>query len=955
MSERKNEDPFRGTLNLPKTKFSMKANLLQMEPEYQKRWEKLDVYTKARQGDHPAGKFVFHDGPPYANGNIHLGHLLNKVLKDFVVRSHTMLGYDVHFVPGWDCHGLPIEHQVMKELGAKAKTMTTGQIRNRCKSYAQKYVKLQTKQMQRLGTQATYDKPYLTMTPQYEAATLDVFAQLVTKGLVYRDLKPVHWSIANQTALADAELEYYDRDDVSVFVAFDIKNPQELPASLSAPSDQAIRLLIWTTTPWTLPANLAVAAAEKESYGLYEVVRNDKIDHVVMAETLHEKVFAMAGCTSIRHLGSCPGAQLTELRYTHPFCDREGPVLLAKYVTVDDGTGLVHTAPGHGVDDYQTGLKAGLDIYCPVKGDGTFDETAPKWLQGQSVWEGNALVIEHLRNSGHLFHDYVFNHSYPHDWRSKTPTIFRATQQWFIGVDTKLKNEAHTLREMARKACEDTIDFVPSWGKSRLQGMLESRPDWCVSRQRSWGLPIPAFIRDDEEALLTPLSVQAVAQVVRREGADIWFRQDPEYLLADYDYAQDPDAPAWLKQGGAEAIAQLRKSSDIFDVWFESGSSWNAVMRERDIGYPIDLYLEGSDQHRGWFQLSLLPALGATGAPPFKKLLTHGFVVDAQGRKMSKSVGNVIGVEELLGKYGADICRWWVVSLNYANDVKADWAFFETASEEYRKIRNTLRFVLGNVSDFDPVKDSYTFSEDDRVSMDAWVMEKLDVLIEEVTEAYRRFHYRPIRDALFKFCNETLSAVYFAAIKDRLYCDAKDAPRRRRTQSALFEIADALLRLFAPIMVHSMEQAYLSLHRQDPRQSEHSIHLKTFPKANHYKADARWQQVMDIRTEVLKNLELAKEKDINNPLDAGIEVQLKDSSSEDLAPFIEDLTDLCGVSRLRFTQGEAMQVLVEDLREAPRCIRSRKRDKTVKKRDNGHWLSDRDALVVQEDTQINQG
>jgi isoleucyl-tRNA synthetase len=650
-----------------------------------------------------------------------MGHLLNKILKDLVVRSRIMDGYHVHFVPGWDCHGLPIEHRVLKELGSKGRELGTLEIRKRCHSYAARYVKLQSEQLERLGTLADYCSPYVTMDPNYEAAVLRVFTSLVAAGLVYRDVKPVHWSIANQTALAEAELEYHDREDISVYVLFELEEPAAMPSSLGLPAAASASLMIWTTTPWTLPANLAIAVAPQAEYGLYRFRQNGEERFAVVAEDLASRIFPLAQLDSLERLGVCKGVDLASagLTYKHPLMERSGILVAADYVTMEEGTGLVHTAPGHGAEDYFTGIRHDLPIYCPVQGDGTFDLSVPDWLQGKDVWTANGLVVEFLRKRGTLFYDHKYSHSYPHDWRSKTPTIFRATEQWFIAVDRPFGQVKMSLRKRAMQAALEGIQFVPDWGKSRLEGMLEARPDWCVSRQRAWGLPIPAFFdAESGETLLTEQSVGAVAEVVREKGSDIWFQASPRELLEAYDPTSDPKAPDWIRECRQERLDSLRKGSDIFDVWFESGSSWNAVLRERDIGYPADLYLEGSDQHRGWFQLSLLPALGVTGCSPFRTVLTHGFMVDAEGRKMSKSEGNAIEVEEVLKKYGADICRWWVSSLNYTTDIKVDWKFFDVASDEYRKVRNTVRFLLGNLRDFDSLGDGVELTEADKLSID---------------------------------------------------------------------------------------------------------------------------------------------------------------------------------------------------------------------------------------------
>ncbi|MEE2960503.1 MAG: isoleucine--tRNA ligase [Myxococcota bacterium] len=925
----------------------MKANLLQMEPRFQTRWADQEIQKRQAHRDHPRGKLTLHDGPPYANGKIHLGHLLNKVLKDFVVRSRNMQGYDIDWVPGWDCHGLPIEHQVMKNLGDKARELSTTQIRFKCQKYAEKFVGIQSEQMQRLGTWGNYENPYLTMKPAYEGATLEVFSKLVEEGLVYRDLKPVHWSIANQTALADAELEYEDREDTSVYVLFELQNTEALPSSLNAPND-AIHVMIWTTTPWTLPANMAVAVSPEETYGLYRWTKDGKTQLAILGQALNQKVLALGKAEDIEELGTCIGKELysAQLAYQHPFVDRNGRILLADYVTMEDGTGLVHTAPGHGEDDYRTGLKEGIKIYCPVMGDGTYDDTVPDWLAGKDVWTANGEVTEHLRQSGHLFFDHPFMHSYPHDWRSKTPTIFRATEQWFISIDNPAKTHGVSLREMALKASDDGINFIPTWGQSRLRGMLEARPDWCISRQRSWGLPIPAFMKHGQQPLLTAASVNAVAKAVREKGSDLWFEGTVAEILAHYDASSDSDAPQWIRENPKQALTELEKCTDIFDVWFESGSSWNAVLNERGLGYPAELYIEGSDQHRGWFQLSLLPALGATGRPPFKTLLTHGFIVDANGRKMSKSIGNTIDVEKLLSKYGADISRWWVLGLNFVNDIKADWKFIQTASEEYRKIRNTIRFLLGNLENFDVTKDSRPLQSGDESSIDYWIKRELDLCVNQVVDGYKSYQFRKIRDAVFNFCNDTLSAIYMAAVKDRLYCEAPDSEKRRRTQTVMFEITDTLLRLLAPIIPHTADEAFLVLHGLTEA-NEQSIHLGTLPEERDVGQAHEWNEVLTLRSQALKALEDARnERGLSNPLDAGVRITVKGEVIKALKGYEGELSDLCGTSRFTLSAGEQLEVEIDDLKEEPRCARSWKRDGTVSERNNGLLLSERDYQVV---------
>ena len=1014
------KNAYRATLNLPKTPFPMKANLVQNEPASLKRWASNGLYQRLREQGRraPRGRYVFHDGPPYANGNIHLGHLMNKVLKDLVVRTHTMMGYDVPYVPGWDCHGLPIEHKVMTELVESGKidklrtledSVRRVAIRRECQKYAEKFIKVQAGQMQRLETLADYDAPYMTMAPAYEGAVLEALAALVERGLVYRALKAVHWSIENETALAEAELEYYDRQDISVYVDFEAADAGAVYSAFGLAQEDRPAItpsfMIWTTTPWTLPANLAIAVNERFVYALVRVDGNV----TVMALDAVERVTKAATSDRVEVLATTTGDRLVGLRYRHPFraepprperepnadVSRVYSVVSADYVTLEDGTGLVHTAPGHGAEDYQTGKRVGLPIYCPVRENGSYDSTVPEWLRGANIWKANAQVVEHLRASGHLFYDHTFTHSYPHDWRGKSPVIFRATEQWFIGVDSPAGDSAKSLRQMALAAVEGTSDavrFVPEWGRNRLRGMLESRPDWCISRQRSWGLPIPAFFwsepvgsapgagvpgstdragtsnpavvpasgSDRTRVLMTAASVRAVARAIREKGSDLWFTGTPEELLRHYSPAGDPDAPGSLRDGSVP-LSALRKGQDILDVWFESGCSWNAVMRERSrtadhpdgADFPIDLYLEGSDQHRGWFQASLLPALGVTGRPPFKALLTHGFMVDKDGKKMSKSLGNTLEVEDLLKDYGADVCRWWVSGLAYENDVKVDKSFFDVAGESYRKVRNTLRFMLSNLPDAGGagVRPG-PLTPPPPASLDAWVLARLDGLSATVIGAFERFDYRTAHLALFDFCNDTLSAVYLAAVKDRLYCDAPASPRRVRTQATLATLTDTLCRLLAPILCHTADEAYRTLMGVDdksPRSGQTCVHLLPFAPATGAVADPGWDTVLALRDQAQRALERAKAAPdagglaLDNPLDAGAVLPDPDAVLARFDP--ADLADLLGVSRVSISAA-AGAVTIVDLRDQPRCERSWKRDATVRQRSDGGMLSDRDAAAV---------
>lgn len=913
----------------------------------------MKLYEQIQAKRQDAEPFVFHDGPPYANGLMHTGHLLNKVLKDLVVRTRIMSGKRCDFVPGWDCHGLPIEHMVMaglvdsgkiKKLNDLSEDHRRMAIRRECAKSAAKFQKLQTEQMKRLLTLADYEHPYLTMTPDYERAVLEVFAELVQQDLVYRDLKPVHWSIANETALAEAELEYEDKEDTSVYVDFELADREKVAKVFGVELEQTPSLMIWTTTPWTLPANLAIAVHERFRYSLVKVDGN----LTVLATDLVEAVTSKASAESVEKIAETGGRNLIGLQYKHPFCDRVSPVVQADYVTLEDGTGLVHTAPGHGSDDYQTGLREGLDIYCPVQGDGTYDDTVPQWIKGMSIWDANQKITEHLRSSGHLFYDHKFTHSYPHDWRSKTPVIFRATEQWFIGVDRPGSKSNKSLRDMAINAAENEIKFIPQWGQKRMLGMLESRPDWCISRQRSWGLPIPAFINEDGEVLLTAQSVLAVAKVIGEKGSDAWFTEEPATLLADYNPANDPQAPDWARSSRLTAQdLSLTKSYDIFDVWFESGSSWNAVMRQRELGFPIDLYLEGSDQHRGWFQTSMLPSLGVTGHSPFKTVVTHGFTVDKDGKKMSKSVGNTIDVEDLLKAHGADVCRWWVSSAAYENDIKMDVAFFDQAGESYRKVRNTLRFLLSNINDFVPSTAGCSdgmcvdLSAISPSSIDAYILGEAEKLQKQVLEFYEAYEFRRAHIKIFDFCNDTLSAFYCAAVKDRLYCDKADSLRRIQTQTVMWDLVDLLSRLLAPILPHSADEAFKCLHKSQA-DDESCVHLEQFLDFKMpIQLDEAWDNVLDVRERALKALEEAKARGIDNPLDA--EIVLVDSDGL-LKRFVADLADMLGVSRVKFV--ETGEISVNDLRQEAKCDRCWQVVVDVKQRADSAALCDRCAEAI---------
>ena len=984
---------YKDTLNLPRTSFDMKAGLLAKEPRIQAKWKDDGLYQRVRRERAGAPRFILHDGPPYANGNIHMGTALNKVLKDIVIRVRNMTGFDAPYVPGWDCHGLPIEAKVMDELGAKGRSMEPMEIRRRCQAYAANFASLQNQQFQRLGVMGQFDAPYITMDPKYEAAVLEVFARLVEQGLVRKQLKPVHWSIANRTALADAELEYHDRQDASVYVAFELteESASKMPARLGSRA----ALAIWTTTPWTLPANLAVAVHPDFEYAAVSLDTPCGPATLIMAAKLVAAF--MQACQpggegqagqEPRILATMPGRELLDagLEYRHPlFKDKVCPVVPADYVTLEDGTGLVHTAPGHGLEDYGTGLKCGLEIYCPVRADGTFDDTAPDWLRGVDVWRANGMIVEHLRQAGSLLAAETITHSYPHDWRSKTPTIFRATEQWFIAVDKPLATGGASLRTMAMDFCrragdQGGIDFIPAWGRNRIAGMLESRPDWCISRQRAWGLPIPAFYNQNGRALLTPASVRKVAEVFREQGSDAWFTLTQAVLLAGYDPREDPDLP----DGDEFAVAGLTKGSDIFDVWFESGSSWFAAAMQRGLvaGIPVDLYMEGSDQHRGWFQLSLLPALGAAGTPPFKTVLTHGFVVTEDGYKMSKSLGNAIDVIEQLDKRGADILRLWVASQNYQDDVRCSDSLIAQAEDAYRKIRNTLRFCMGACADFDPARHAEQPADN---SVDLWMRMEVHGLVRDVRAAYENCEFHRAARLVYEFCTVQASSVYLSAVKDRLYCESPDAVRRRASQTVIHELLIALVKLLAPILPHTCDEAWDHIPNR-PADEPDSVHLAMLPDYDHQMLTLAeelrpvvrdqaffgsdqieagpawvWANLMELRAAGLVKLEALRNAGVKNPLDAeAVFLVARDNAAAAalMDSHIRELEDLLGVGHARIERVDAdrlasadtvVQVEMADARgKYQRCARSWKRRPDVGSNPDWPDLSARDAAVMTE-------
>ncbi|MFC1762479.1 isoleucine--tRNA ligase [Planctomycetota bacterium] len=902
---------YRDTLNLPKTSFSMKANLVQREPQMRKQWAKDDLYGQIRKAREGSPRYILHDGPPYANGDIHMGHVINKVLKDFVIKYKTMAGFDAPYIPGWDCHGLPIEAKVMTELGDKAREMAKVDVRQDCFKYARKYVKLQSKQFQALGIQGEFDDPYLTYNFRYEAGILEVFAELVGKGLVYRQLKPIHWSVGCETALAEAELEYKDITSPSIYVNFPATGETATKlvelglVKQDVSEDTHICFMIWTTTPWTLAANLAVAVHPRLEYTSIAYEKNGK------------KFVSIVGADRLKALlGACEldaeqvtvnpttikGGELEGLRYLHPFIEKNPTdkdaylVIPAEYVTTEDGTGLVHTAPGHGQEDYMSGQNYGLDIYSPVQDDGTYDDTVPPWLRGKSVLQVDPEVNAHLAEKGWLFAQNNISHSYPHCWRSKGPVIFRATEQWFVSVDNTIADYGKSLRQLAQASTSD-VTWIPAWGQKRIDGMLESRPDWCISRQRSWGLPIPVFVMPDGTPLLTKESVRKVAERVAEKGSNCWFNETPREILGD-------EFP--MPEGFD--LDQLQKEENIFDVWFESGCSWYSVCVKRS-GWPapVDLYLEGSDQHRGWFQLSLLPALGATGKPPFKSVLTHGFTVDEKGMKQSKSLGNYVNAQDEISKYGADILRLWVASVNYQEDVRCNDEIIGKTQDAYRKIRNTLRYLFGNISDFDPTTQSVPYEQ--MTTIDQWAMQQLQKLIAQVNDAYDRFVFHRVYNLIYNFCTIQMSSIYMDVLKDRMYCDAPDSPTRRSAQTVMTQTLHALIRMLAPILVHTAEEAWQALPcKPEDVDSVHLAHMPAPDTAINWQGEEpKWNTLLTLRDSVLRALEgLRQDKTIASNQEASVTLSCTDKDAAVIEGFgREAFAALCIVSEVKVNAGAA--------------------------------------------------
>jgi len=892
---------YRHTLNLPKTDFPMKANLAKREPDILKAWEAKGTYRQLSQRAKGRPKYILHDGPPYANGNIHIGTALNKILKDFIVKSKFMVGFDSHYVPGWDCHGLPVEHEVEKSLGSKKGELSTVEIRRRCRDYAAKFVGIQREEFERLGVFGEWENPYLTMNFEYQATIVREFGKFLLNGSVYKGKKPVHWCPTCKTALAEAEVKYEDHRSSSIYVRF--KMVSDIGYVFPSLRGKPVFVIIWTTTPWTIPANLAIALHPDFTYVAVDVGG----EVYILAEGLLEEVMKKFGIKKYEVLEKFPGKKLEGFKCRHPFLDRDSLIILASYVTLDTGTGCVHTAPGHGQEDYESGVQYGLEVYSPVDDDGRFTKDV-LFFAGQFVFDANDAVNKKLAEVGALLKEEMMVHSYPHCWRTNDPIIFRATEQWFISMDKK------GLRQNALKSINE-VTWIPPWGRDRIYGMIENRPDWCVSRQRVWGIPITVFYCSAcKQLLVNQETIDHIARLFEEKGADIWFEEGAHHLL--------PKGTQCTQCGGKD----FTKEMDILDVWFDSGVSYAAVLEKRtELEFPASLYLEGSDQHRGWFHSSLLTSVGTRGRAPYRSVLTHGFVVDGEGKKMSKSAGNVIAPEEVINQLGADVLRLWVAAEDYKDDIKISSEILKRLADSYFRIRNTYRFLLGNLYDFHPEKDRIPYRELHEI--DQWALHQLQKLIARVREAYECFEFHTVYHSVQNFCAVEMSALYFDILKDRLYTFSSHSRGRKSAQTALYEILKALTCLMAPILSFTAEEVWNHL-PPEPGKAE-SVHLTSFPEVkSEYLDDGlseRWERIWEIRAIVTKALEEArKEKVIGLSLDAQIHLHIPEKVFSFLECYEKDLKSIFIVSSVTLHQTKdekevRAEVLRADGKKCERC------------------------------------
>ncbi|NNF51256.1 MAG: isoleucine--tRNA ligase [Gammaproteobacteria bacterium] len=856
---------YKDSLNLPSTQFPMRANLANREPAMVKAWQEQDLYKKIREVSRGRPTFVLLDGPPYANGAIHIGHTVNKTLKDIVVRSRTLAGFDAPYVPGWDCHGLPIEHQVEKKKGKVGDKLDAKAFRAACREFAGRQVEAQRDDFIRLGVLGDWDNPYLTMRASYEAAQLRGFARIVERGHLYKGYKPVHWCLDCRSALAEAEVEYEDRTSPGIDVRFGFVDQEAVLksfAGLKRAGEGPICLPIWTTTPWTLPANQAVAVHPELEYALVQFDIGKGTERMIFAREMVSGIMMRYGVEEFSELGVCSGGKLAGLKLQHPFYARRVPIITGEHVTTDAGTGSVHTAPGHGQEDFAVGVENDLPLENPVGNDGCF-VAGTELFTGEHVFKANAHIVEVLKERGMLVHTAPVHHSYPHCWRHKSPVIFRATPQWFIGM------EEQGLREAALAEIKN-VGWLPGWGEARIAGMIEGRPDWCLSRQRTWGVPIPIFIHKDTEEMhpRTAELIELAAQRVEKEGIDAWFDLDPAELLGD-------EADSY------------EKVTDTMDVWADSGMAHHCVSDWREeIPYPVDLYLEGSDQHRGWFQSSLLTSVAMHGKAPYATVLTHGFTVDEKGRKMSKSLGNVIAPQKVFNSLGADVLRLWVAATDYRGEISVSDEILKRTSDAYRRIRNTARFLLGNLAGFDPAEHSVEI--DDMLALDRWAVTRTRALQDDVTKAYESYEFHHIYHGVHNFCVNDMGGFFLDILKDRLYTTPADSLARRSAQTAMFHIAEALTRWLAPVLCFTAEEIWSSL----PGERGESVMLSTWhalPRAA-TEDSIDWPGVVAVREAVSRQLEtLRKSNQIGSGLQAEVDIYADDAVNAILSPLGDEL------------------------------------------------------------------
>lgn len=922
------------SLNLPKTEFPMRGNLPKREPETLKKWEDEKLYEDIIKRNEGKPNYTLHDGPPYANGDIHLGTALNKVLKDIIVKYKNMSGFRSHYVPGWDTHGLPIELKAMKSIGVENGAIPPVELRQHCKDFALSYVENQKNQFKRLGVLGDFDNPYLTLKPEFEAREVEVFGEFAKKGYVYKGLKPVYWCPECQTALAEAEIEYSDDPCQSIYVKFKIADDKGILKSKGIDIDNTY-FVIWTTTTWTLPGNLAICLGPNYDYA---VVKAENGENYVMAEYLVPVTMEAAGIENYEIIAKFLGSDLEGIKTAHPFMNRPSPIILGDHVTLESGTGCVHTAPGYGVDDFEVCKKYDdIGIVVGVDGKGVLTKDSGMF-EGLTTDNANKVIAEHLKETGALFAIQDIEHQYPHCWRCKSPILFRATEQWFCSV----KN----FKDETIKAIED-VDWVPAWGEDRIKGMVQDRSDWCISRQRTWGVPIPVvYCKDCGKPICNDTTIKAISDLFRAEGSDAWYIKDANEFIPDSVKCEC-------------GCSEFEKEMDILDVWFDSGVTHKAVLEEReDLNGPADLYLEGADQYRGWFQSSLLTSIVCNGEAPYKAVCTHGWVVDGQGKTMHKSLGNGIEPSEITDKYGSDILRLWVASSDYHSDIRISNDILAQLSDAYKKIRNTARFILGNLSNadgFDIDKDGV--SDDELLELDKWAIARLDELIDKVNAAYTAFDYHIVFHAIHNFCVIDMSNFYLDIIKDRLYCDDVNSVSRKAAQTTMYRILSAITRLIAPIMSFTADEIWSYIPHSSSDNAK-SVFLNDMPSKSNIKVDekfsAKWNLIAELREDVKKALEIKRaDKVIGKSLEADVIIYANEEKSQSIADFIDELPEIFIVSKVELKEGKGefdgeLEGITIDVIKATgeKCDRCWKFDESVGTHSDHPTLCDRCHSVI---------